>query len=69
MKNTAILNTATNQNIKTTLHAIEKGDKFKSVFICEFDGYLTLQDEAVQKKIAQMENIGFHSFSTSSYSE
>lgn len=52
-------------SVKTVLWAKSKNSKVVSEFICEYDGYLTLQDDVIQNKIEQMENIGFHSFSTS----
>lgn len=48
----------------TTLWAKAKDNKTVSEFICDFDGYVTLLDDKVQSKIVQMENIGYHSFST-----
>ena len=56
-------------SVKTVRWAKSKNSKVVSEFICEYDGYLTLQDDVIQNKIEQMENIGFHSFSTSAESD
>jgi len=52
-------------NATTSLFAKSKNSNFVSEFICDFSGYVTLYDDAVQLKIEQMEKLGFHSFSTS----
>ncbi len=52
-------------NATTSLFAKAKNSNFVSDFICDFSGYVTLLDDVVQRKIEQMENLGFHSFSTS----